>query len=204
MLPANPETFLESSSYAINGYFNILSSFDEDARSKKLEYETYRVSRSIIAGSILTVGNQFIQTYGTQQELREDILRQFREYGCNVSNKIKSASCGREVYGFPLGLLVYLGRNQHQHFHEGNELHRQSVTIRDCFNRCLTEWLKQAKRLAKKGNKDLINLYRPGVSSIAFDETKSISNLMFASNILHALNWNTPPEFFEDLRECIG
>jgi hypothetical protein len=205
LIPTDPKAFLSSSEFAITQLFEALKKFDETINPlDKERYESARLSRAIIAGSIITVGHQFIQKFGDANDIREELREGFKIYDVKIAEALRRACSGRNVYGFPLGLLVYLGRHQHQHSHENEPLRKTNSVVRDLFNKSLNEWLHKAHALAKSGEKSMLKQYRVGVDPLAFDDNGEISSFMFSSNILHTIGWCDFDGFASDLMACLG
>jgi len=115
---------LELGSDAVTGVAN--GDFRE--RAKKLssitkEFKGIYFSNAIIAGSILQIAHNAIETYSLNTFVPSDLL----ELG--LKPKTISKFCiGSRIKNVPTGLLIYAGRNQHMHCMEP-DFHEATKTI---------------------------------------------------------------------------
>lgn len=79
---------------------------------KSLELE---FSRAILAGSILQVAYTGLKEYPTNKPLTP----LFKKFGINPSQQAVKFCIGRTQFDIPIGLLIYSGRIQYNHWEEG-------------------------------------------------------------------------------------
>ena len=87
-------------------------------------YLFYDFSRAILAGSILQVAFKYIELFSKNMRIPESCL----EIGVNKNKTVKYC-IGREIHNLPLGLYIYAGRNQYNHWEGGEELHTVTKNI---------------------------------------------------------------------------
>lgn len=150
----------------------------ESALAKQREYLTLTDSQAAIAGAILQLAFMGIRQFSNCNARPAGVPE-----GIPHAAAITPYYGGRDVFGLPIGLIIYAGRNQHHHMDE--ELRSPSKEI--------------VRHLAEYK----VRLYRPDEEpppyiDPAFDldvfESRSI-----AHNVLSILKWNSVDEVFADL-----
>jgi hypothetical protein len=78
------------------------------------KYFDLNFSENTFCGSILQVASIGIDYFSRNNNIPdsfEDVIRQ-------NSEKVKRFCIGKELYGIPIGLIIYAGRNQYSHWNE--------------------------------------------------------------------------------------
>lgn len=166
----------------------------EDLERNKHEFSSTDVAREVIAGSILQIAYVAIERFAVRGEksknavhFETEINRLIRENPATRWKKKESFTfpevfcVGRDIGDLPLGVIVYAGRNQYNHFGEN----RLCVLNEVVFNYLHNMW-------PSPGNGISFNLYdgkRPRSYSVlaALGWTDSSSGLGYAkyNNDLH-------------------
>lgn len=143
----NAHSYMVGTAPAAEGMFRLLNEYGwqkmraiaditksktrEDLERHKLEFSSTDVAREIIAGSILQIAYVAIERFAVRGEksknaihFETEINRLIRE-NPTTRWKVKSPfslpegfCVGRDIGDLPLGVLVYAGRNQYNHFGE--------------------------------------------------------------------------------------
>ncbi|MGB3425897.1 MAG: hypothetical protein WBF84_03020 [Castellaniella sp.] len=112
-------------------------------------FSSINIAREVVAGSILQIAYVAISRYSEPQGKSEsaihfesEINRLIRDYP-ELKPRTKKFELplqfclGRHIGDLPLGIVIYAGRNQYNHFHEGKRL---SVLNEVVFNHLHTMW----------------------------------------------------------------
>ena len=99
------------------------SGFVQMSRSEAGEflkpYEKYfalEFSRATLAGSILQVAYMALKKFSSNSE----VSQKCQEFGVVANSDLSRYCVGREVHGIPIGLLIYVGRIQYNHWEDGH------------------------------------------------------------------------------------
>lgn len=143
-------------------------------------------SRHIISGSILQIAFKAIELFSTNSSSTPE-LDVFIEH---LSSK-KRAKClkfmiGRQVKHVPIGLMIYAGRNQYNHFDEDS--------LTDKVNIKVFEALAWEDGSEFDDGKDFKN---PSFD-LEYELTRVRSSIM-----LSALGWKTYPDYHADMRSLL-
>lgn len=84
------------------------------------EFLALEYSSSILAGSILQVAYVGIDLFSSNQT----ITPQCQAFGVEPGVKATKFCIGWTVHDIPVGLLIYSGRNQYNHWEDGEHLHK--------------------------------------------------------------------------------
>lgn len=185
-------SYMIATAPATEGLFKLLNSYSwikiralvsltksrkrEEMEERKEVFSSTDVAREVIAGSILQIAYMALERYAipigkTENALNfeSEINRLIREYpGARMKGafKLPDKFCvGREIGRLPIGMLVYAGRNQFNHFSE----ERLSVVNELVFNH-------------------LQNIWPTPPNGLTFDLYKTKRILSYS--ILTALGWN--------------
>lgn len=149
----------------------------ENALAKQREYLTLTDSQAIIAGAILQLAYIAIRRFSKCGERPANLPEDIPTPAASV------AFCGgREVFGLPIGLVIYAGRNQHHHMDE--ELRSP--------NRQIIRHLAEYKVRLHRPDEDL-----PYIDP-AFD-LDVFQDRSLAHNVLAILGWESVDDVFADL-----
>lgn len=114
----------------------------------KRDFSSVEIAREVIAGSILQIAYVAIAKYAAPLEKSPNTLRFESEINRLIRENPDSARTkqfslplqfcvGRDIGHLPLGVVVFAGRNQYNHFYEGRRL---SVTNELVFNHLHAMW----------------------------------------------------------------
>lgn len=124
-----------------------------------------------LCGALLQIAAMAIRLYSKNDQVPEDLS--------GVVKGAHTAYCiGRRIREVPLGLIVYAGRNQHNHIDDGF-LREPSSTV--------FEWL------ATKHS------YGDGIRDPAFDLNAGLV-WNYASNVTSLIGWRSYPSYEKDMR----
>ncbi len=159
----------------------------EVAKYAREEYQASLFSMHVISGSILQIAFKGIELHAINSKFDDFLL--YLCHGCNgeksksnAINIIKKFAFGRVVRGVPLGLVIYAGRNQYNHFDDKSGLR---IISRNIFKALAT-------------NHDYGDFNDP-----AFDlERESITS--YSSNICSILGWNSYQKYAVDIRSLLS
>ena len=143
-------TFMKSTQPAAEGLFKLLNQYGWDKMrafvaltksttraevgANNAEFRSKDIAREVIAGSILQIAYVAIAKYASPGvksanavHFESEINRLIEENPERVRRrepfKLPSKFCvGRDIGHLPLGMVVYAGRNQYNHFYEGERL----------------------------------------------------------------------------------
>lgn len=130
---------------------------------------------SILCGAVLQIAAKAIEICSAKDTVTDGLGDIF-----NNNKKILKYCIGRNVWGVPMGLVIYAGRNQHAHYNDN--LNPINTEI---FNRLASFGLPESKR------DPAFDLSNPKLES-------------FASNITAILNWRSYDNYEMDLRTMLG
>ena len=134
---------------------------------------------STLCGALLQIAFMAFQLFSKNQNVPKEFKHLIK-----TGNKRSSFCIGRLVRKVPLGLVVYAGRNQHNHM-DDKTLREPNLTI----FKILSE------NIELKSNKDLIDP--------AFD-LKNTNILSFSANITAILGWRQYEFYKADLLDALG
>ena len=132
------EYFIRTES-AVRPQFTLLHTFNEETRAPPIrtdetglvinsreemtEYvervqrnRNHHFSKAVVCGTILQVAYVAIKQYSRNQIESGE----FEEFGVTPNSNAAKFCIGRLVHGIPLGLLVFAGRNQFNHWEDGD------------------------------------------------------------------------------------
>lgn len=142
-------------------------------------YFSLTESHAAIAGAILQLAYISIRQASECTASPDDLPASIR-----IQNPAVKFCIGRKVFGLPLGLVVYAGRNQHHHMDEG--LRSPNVEI--------IRWLSEYR--VREAHPDAEPLpYRDPAFDLDVFAGKSV-----AHNIISILGWDSAESVFEDLQ----
>jgi hypothetical protein len=110
MKPPSIAQYLDKS-----GLVRMSKSESEIFGQKYEDFFALEYARAILAGSILQVANTAIKMYSPGGQVTE----QCRSLGISENSPLANMCVGREVHNIPIGLLIYAGRIQYNHWEEG-------------------------------------------------------------------------------------
>ncbi len=128
---------------------------------------------AVLCGSLLQIAAMGIQWFSTNSEVPADLPQDLHSL---IKPPIQKFCVGRTVYGVPIGLIIYAGRNQYNHMDEEklNPLNQKIFEL-----------------LATRNN-------RISYKDPAFDlSNDSLSNL--SSNVTGLLNWKDYGAYYTDM-----
>ncbi len=143
-------TFMESTRPAAEGLFQLLHQYGwqkmrafvaltksktrGELDANNAEFGSNDIAREVIAGSILQIAYVAIAKYASPGakspnavHFESEVNRLIRENPQRVRRsdnfELPSQFCvGRDIGDLPLGMIIYAGRNQYNHFYEGKRL----------------------------------------------------------------------------------
>jgi hypothetical protein len=149
----------------------------EKAAEARVELDGSLFSFQVISGSILQIAYQAIQLYSDPIDVAEEYHSLYS--GIEERHRIPSGFVKeRIVYGVPVGLVIYAGRNQHNHIDAGSALSRLNRNIFEALAKFESEgtgWINPAFRL------DNVHLYS------------------YAANVLSSLGWDSVDAYNADM-----
>lgn len=139
-------------------------------------------SMHVISGSILQIACKGIELYSNNSQFDDSFLYLHDNCKQNTIDKSKKFAIGRTIRRVPLGMIIYAGRNQYNHFEEKNGLRDLNRNI--------------FKALAT--NHDYGDYLDP-----AFDlENESI--ISYSSNILSLMGWDSYQKYITDVKSLLS
>lgn len=187
-------SYLEDTRSATAGLFNLLNQYGWEKMRKlvdlmnsktkseldvhKANFSSNDIAREVIAGSILQIAYVAIAKYGSPPAKSPNVItfesqinRLIKAHPKATRWKKKTAfelpvkfCIGRDLDHLPLGMVVYAGRNQYNHFYEGGRLNVENEIV---FNH-------------------LHQLHPDPTTGISFDLRP---NQLFSYSVLAALGW---------------
>lgn len=136
---------------------------------RKFSEESFAIS--VLCGAVLQVAEKAIECCSKNEHVPESarpLVEQERHGISKVCKNIKRFCIGREVYGIPIGLIIYAGRNQHIHF---NARPLMDINV-NVFERLALRYEEEA------GAGSAFDLNNPHLVSCA-------------SNVTHILGWRS-------------
>ena len=93
--------------------------------SKYEEYFFYNFSKAVLCGSILQIAFMGMKLFSENNRIPPNCrkLGISKDVEITPNNPVVKYCIGREVLGFPIGLIIYAARNQYNHWENGWELH---------------------------------------------------------------------------------
>lgn len=98
-----------------SGLVRMSKSESDDFVDRYLDFFALEDARAILAGSILQVAYNAIKMYSSGGQVTE----QCRLLGVSAKGITAKMCVGREVHNIPIGLLIYAGRIQYNHWEDG-------------------------------------------------------------------------------------
>lgn len=171
MVPLPVDAASEDIKKAFCGYCDEHPEFrkkQEEANKGSMVYKANVLAHVTICGSILQVAHMAIYIFSKYNG------------GCQVlTGNHKRFGIGRKVNSLPLGLIIYAGRNQYNH------------------------WWDQKPRKATQEIFDLIAIHNlKGGKDPAFN--LEIKNLNISSNILGLIGWETYKDYEKDIIDMLS
>ncbi|HEY8100358.1 MAG TPA: hypothetical protein VIF82_06360 [Burkholderiaceae bacterium] len=158
-----------------------LTEENKSAIAKYLElarkYFDLKFSEAMFAGGILQIAFMAIQLYSSNKLIPSTCANL-------VSSKNKTAipfCIGREYYGIPIGLIVYAGRNQYNHW---GDTESHEVT-RNVFSALSSAFINNAW------------------SDLAFDLSNPTINVYANEILLTALSWKSYDKYVHELKSML-
>ncbi len=142
--------------------------------SKK--YFSLSFSQATICGSILQIASMGIYKFSNNEHI-PDTCREFIE----PSQKAKRYCIGREVRSIPIGIIIYAGRNQYNHW-DNPSPHRITKNVFEIISK-------------SHGYGEVVYP--------AFDLSNPILKI-YSHNILALLGWSTYNQYVKDMYELIA
>ena len=140
-------------------------------------YTAELFSISILAGSILSLAEKFIEIYSKNNKRPANL-------GFTIKDQKLNFAVGRVIHRVPLGLVIHAARNQHFHFE--SETYRSPVT---------EVFATLAERVSVNSGEKYIDP--------AFELNKFTRPIM-AANVLHLIGWSNEIDFTRDLKEILS
>lgn len=98
-----------------NGIVSMTKTQHEEFMRQTTEFMDMHLARAIVAGSILQVAYTAIRLHSTNK----DIPQEAKTFGLSKGLASVPFCIGRQVHGIPIGLLIYAGRIQYNHWEDG-------------------------------------------------------------------------------------
>lgn len=148
-----------------------------EARKITLKYEEFfalEEARAILAGSILQVAFSALKNYSTGSYISDEC----KNLGVKAKSSNLKMCVGRIVHNIPIGLMIYAGRIQYNHWEE-NELSNQ---------------------LAKNVFRHLVSIYYNDLTfdmvyELGYPEPRPLSHHL----VRHELNWMNYEDYYSDM-----
>lgn len=139
-------------------------------------------SRHVISGSILQIAFKAIELFSTNPQVDSEFNFLFENQNFSNPAKYSKFLIGRKVKRVPIGLLIYAGRNQYNHFDERY--------LKDPMNR------KVFDVLAWEDGSDFVDgePFKNPSFDLDFDSIEVRSSIM-----LSALGWRTYSDYKSDI-----
>lgn len=146
--------------------------------AREREYLGYTVSQASLCGSILQIASMGLQEFSRNVSIPESC----RE----IVEKTKAKYCiGRTIRGSPIGLIIYAGRIQYNHWNE-------SVTNKSLINKTAQKVFDKIATIEEC----------PGIKDPAFDLRNDALD-MYTHNILALLGWRSYETYLKDMRALL-
>ncbi len=158
--PGNQETF--------NEWRHENNEAIQEARAKTTAYLGLTFSIATLSGAVLQIAYMGIKLFSQNDKMPElcaSLLDQ-----CKDTRKIAPFCIGREVFGLPIGIIIYAGRNQYNHWNTPLRQLNESVFA------CLTHHYDLA-----------FDLKNPHLKTLSH-------------NILSVLEWRSYEDYDKDMR----
>ncbi len=161
-----------------SGLVRMSKSESESFVQKHEDFFVLEYARAILAGSILQVANTAIKMYSPGGQLTE----QCKSLGVSEGSPLAKMCVGREVHNIPIGLLIYAGRIQYNHWEEG----------------------EPANNVAKNVFRHLISDYYDDVSfdmayELDYPQTRPVSHYI----VRLELNWKSFDDYSKDMKSIL-
>jgi len=204
MKPKTPNEYLSKTEYAVkhmyaglkscfDNYQNALQYWDiskinEPLNNEKKEkidkyltlagkYFDLNFSENTFCGSILQVASIGIDYFSKNQNIPDS----FKDVINPKSEKVKKFCIGKELYEVPIGLIVYAGRNQYNHW---NDEDPYKIKINNKIFEKLT-----------------IAFYKNMFSDLAFDLSNPSITIYAKEILLIALKWYNYDIYYKEMKE---
>ncbi len=152
-------------------------SVSESLKSQR-QFTAESFALSTLCGALLQIAFMALQLFSKNQNVPKEFKHVIKS-----GHKSASFCIGRLVRKVPIGLVVYAGRNQHNHM-DDKMLREPNLTI----------FKKLSKNIEVKSNEDLIDP--------AFD-LKNTNILSFSANITALLGWRQYKFYKADLLDTL-
>lgn len=141
------------------------------------QYLGYRFSIDTLCSSILQIAYMGINLYSKNKAVPSD-------FSSVITPKVVHFCVGRRVRGVPIGLIIYAGRNQYNHWDEGQMRNPINQVVFDTLatNHGI-EGIKQKKEPAFDLKNEMIKIY--------------------SRNIVFILEWNSYERYLEDMKDLL-
>ncbi len=155
----------------------------EIAEYAREEYRASLFSRHVISGSILQIACKAIELYSNNLECDDSFAYLFEGCKSKLKARLVKFAIGRKVRSVPIGLIIYAGRNQYNHFDTQDGL--KNIVNINVFNALAT-------------NHEYGDFLDP-----PFDlDNESI--ISYSSNIRSILEWNNYSKYITDMKNLLG
>jgi hypothetical protein len=162
-----------------NGLVQMSKSESKSFVQKHEDFFALEYARAILAGSILQVANTAIKMYSPSGQVTE----QCKSLGVSESSPLAKMCVGREVHNIPIGLLIYAGRIQYNHWEEG----------------------EPANNVAKNVFRHLISVYYDDMAvdmayELNYPQTRPVSHYI----VRLELKWKSFDDYSIDIRSILA
>ncbi len=142
------------------------------------KYFDLKFSEAMFGGAILQVAYMAIRLYSQNRSIPASCAQLVRS-----SHKSAIPFCiGRECHGIPIGLIIYAGRNQYNHW-DDEEPHEVTKNV---FHSLSTAF------------------YRNMLADLAFDLSNPTINVYSNEVLLTALGWRSYDAYVSEMRAALG
>lgn len=151
------------------------------AEEARIRLDGQFFSMHVASGSIIHIAYQAIKLYSAETQFPDEYAHLLEGVNHGIPT-ITRFAVGRDVWGIPLGLLIYAGRNQYNHMDDGENLKRINLNI---FN-----------ALARYEHEEF------GYLNPAFELNNEHLDT-YSTNIMSALDWDSYDAFLEDINRSL-
>lgn len=152
-----------------------------EASERLYEYLGYRFSIDTLCGSILQIAYRGINLYSKDKVVPSELSSMIKPKSIS---KVARFCIGRTVRGIPIGLIIYAGRNQYNHWDE--------ESLRDPINEFVFNILA-----VKHGITRAERIREP-----AFDLNNEMIQI-YSSNIFFILDWSSYDAYLADMKKLL-
>lgn len=141
------------------------------------------VSSNAIAGAIIQIGFMAVKIFSNNAEVPEPLKKIHNNLSPGLQKTFQTFAVGRNVWGeVPLGLVLYAGRNQYNHFDEHENGYNNLVET-------------VFKRINNYGRESLAF----EISPVQHQEPQNV-----AKRLLGVLNWRNYDDFERDILDAVS